>query len=145
MVEKDCIFCKLANGVLPSSSLYEDELFRVILDLGPASKGHALILAKEHYRDLTELNEAVAAGVMPLAGKIGSAMKAALGCSGFNVVQNNGGAAGQTVFHFHVHVIPRYEGGPDMVSWKPGKVAPEELEQIISCIKKEIKSKEIKS
>lgn len=135
MVDKDCIFCKIANGEIPSSTVYEDEMFRVILDLGPASRGHALILPKEHYKDLCGLDENVAAKVLPLAGKIGAAMKKALGCAGFNVVQNNGEAAGQTVFHFHVHIIPRYEGGPSMVAWNPGSAKPEELELISNCIR----------
>lgn len=139
MVEKECIFCKLANGTVPSSTVYEDEVFRVILDLGPASKGHALILTKDHYRDLTDLDEAAASKALSLAGRLGAAMKKALGCSGFNVVQNNGEAAGQTVFHFHVHVIPRYEGGPEMVTWKPGKAEAEQLEQISHCLKETMK------
>ena len=121
MKDSNCIFCKIANGEIPSATIYEDADFRAILDLGPASKGHALILPKEHFQDVCELDEAVAAKVLPLAAKIGSAMKQALGCAGFNLVQNNGTAAGQTVFHFHLHIIPRYEGGPDMVSWTPGK------------------------
>ena len=134
----DCIFCKIANGVIPSSTLYEDEDFRVILDLGPASKGHALILPKEHYQDVCELDEAIGAKVLPLAGKIGAAMKKALGCAGFNLVQNNGAAAGQTVMHFHMHIIPRYEGGPEMVSWNPGTVTPEEMSQIVEAVKAEL-------
>lgn len=116
-----CIFCKIAAGEIPSAAVYEDETFRVILDLGPASKGHALILPKCHAKDITELPENVAAQVLPLAAKIGTAMKKGLGCAGFNVVQNNGEAAGQTVMHFHVHIIPRYENGPEMVAWNPGK------------------------
>ena len=134
----DCIFCKIANGVIPSSTLYEDEDFRVILDLGPASKGHALILPKEHYQDVCELDEAIGAKVLPLAGKIGAAMKKALGCAGFNLVQNNGAAAGQTVMHFHMHIIPRYENGPEMVTWKPGSVTPEEMSQIVEAVKAEL-------
>jgi len=134
----DCIFCKIANGVIPSSTLYEDEDFRVILDLGPASKGHALILPKEHYQDVCELDEVIGAKVLPLAGKIGAAMKKALGCAGFNLVQNNGAAAGQTVMHFHMHIIPRYEGGPEMVSWNPGTVTPEEMSQIVEAVKAEL-------
>jgi histidine triad (HIT) family protein len=110
-------------------------MFRVILDLGPASKGHALILPKQHYRDICDLDEETAAKVLPLAAKIGVAMKKALGCSGFNVVQNNGKEAGQTVFHFHVHLIPRYEEGPVMVSWMPGKISPEELAQTGAAIR----------
>ena len=140
MVDQNCIFCKIAGGEIPSSTVYEDEEFRVILDLGPASKGHALILPKQHYKDLCELDEAVAARVMPLAAKIGKAMKKSLGCAGFNVVQNNGAEAGQTVFHFHVHIIPRYEGGPSMVTWAPGKAEPEELAKISTTIREAIEA-----
>lgn len=121
MKETNCIFCKIANGEIPSTTIYEDDEFRVILDLGPAAKGHALILPKEHFTDVCQLDDAVAAKVLPLGAKIGAAMKKSLGCAGFNLVQNNGTAAGQTVFHFHMHVIPRYENGPEMVTWTPGK------------------------
>ena len=138
MTDDKCIFCKIANGEIPSSTIYEDEDFRVILDLGPASRGHALILPKNHYQDVCALDEAVAAKALPLAAKIGAAMKKALGCSGFNVVQNNGKSAGQTVFHFHIHVIPRYDGGPEMVTWKPGEATGEELAQTAELIKKEL-------
>lgn len=136
MREDNCIFCKIANGAIPSSTVYEDEEFRVILDLGPASKGHALILPKEHYTDVCDLDEKTAAKIFPLAAKIGTAMKKSLGCAGFNLVQNNGTAAGQTVFHFHVHVIPRYEGGPEIVSWTPGEETPDELSKTAEKIKK---------
>lgn len=136
MKDNECIFCKIANGDIPSATVYEDENFRVILDLGPASKGHALILPKNHFADVCELDESVAAKVLPLAARIGKAMKKSLGCSGFNVVQNNGISAGQTVFHFHVHIIPRYDGGPDMVTWTPGSVGSEELEKTAEAIKK---------
>ena len=138
MKDSNCIFCKIANGEIPSSTIYEVEDFRVILDLGPASRGHALILPKNHYQDVCALDEAVAAKALPLAAKIGAAMKKALGCSGFNVVQNNGKSAGQTVFHFHIHVIPRYDGGPEMVTWKPGEATGEELAQTAELIKKEL-------
>ena len=130
MKDSNCIFCKIANGEIPSSTIYED--------LGPASRGHALILPKNHYQDVCALDEAVAAKALPLAAKIGAAMKKALGCSGFNVVQNNGKSAGQTVFHFHIHVIPRYDGGPEMVTWKPGEATGEELAQTAELIKKEL-------
>lgn len=135
MRDENCIFCKIANGAIPSATVYEDEEFRVILDLGPASKGHALILPKEHYKDVCELDEVIASKVFPLAAKIGTAMKKSLGCAGFNLVQNNGTAAGQTVFHFHVHVIPRYEDGPQIVSWTPGEETSEELSKTAEKIK----------
>ncbi|MCD8368833.1 MAG: HIT family protein [Clostridiales bacterium] len=127
MREENCIFCKIANGEIPSATVYEDDGFRVILDMGPASKGHALILPKSHFKDICAADAQTAAGLLPLAAKIGSAMKAGLGASGFNVVQNNGTSAGQTVFHLHVHVIPRYDGGPKIVAWEPGKAEPDEL------------------
>ncbi len=138
MVDRECIFCKIAAGEIPAATVYEDEDFRVILDLGPATRGHALILPKEHFKDLCELDEKVAARVLPLAGKVGVAMKKALGCSGFNVVQNNGASAGQTVFHFHVHIIPRYEDGPAIVTWDPGKADSQELAEISSLIRSEM-------
>ena len=128
----DCIFCKIANGEIPSATLYEDEQFRVILDLGPASKGHALILPKAHYGNLYEIDEETAASAMKLARKMAIAMTKALGCSGFNVVQNNGTSAGQTVFHFHIHLIPRYEGDGVALGWKPGELTEEQKEDILA-------------
>ena len=135
MRDDNCIFCKIANGEIPSATVYEDDDFRAILDLGPASNGHTLILPKNHFADLLELDEATSSKVLALAAKIGAAMKKSLKCDGFNLVQNNGLAAGQTVFHFHMHVIPRYEGGPDMVNWKPGNPTQEELASLAEEIK----------
>ena len=134
----DCIFCKIANGEIPSATLYEDEDFRVILDLVPASFLLTMTLPKEHYKDLCELDDAVAAKVLPLAGKMGRAMKKALHFDGFNLVQNNGEAAGQTVMHFHMHMIPRYANGPQMVLWNPGKLDDTEKTEIIEKVKKEL-------
>ena len=105
----ECIFCKIANGEIPSAALFEDENFRVILDLGPASRGHALILPKAHYADIYEIPGELAAEAMVLAKKMAVKMTEVLKCDGFNIVQNNGEVAGQTVFHFHMHLIPRYE------------------------------------
>ena len=130
MKKDDCIFCKIANGEIPSKTLYEDDKFRVILDLGPASKGHALILPKDHYANLFELPEECAGEVMKLAQKMAVKMKETLGCEGFNLVQNNGELAGQTVFHFHMHLIPRYREDGQKIGWKPQEVSAEELEEI---------------
>ena len=123
----DCIFCKLANGVFPTNTVYEDDMFRVILDLGPASPGHMLILPKEHYANLYELPEEIAAEAMKLAKKLAIAAKAALNADGVNVVQNNEEAAGQTVMHYHLHVVPRFFGVGQFNAWEPGSAAPEEL------------------
>ncbi len=136
MKKKDCIFCKIANGEIPSKTLYEDEKFRVILDLGPAAKGHALILPKDHFDNLYELSDETGAGVMKLARKMATVMTEKLACDGFNLVQNNGEVAGQTVFHFHMHLIPRYEGDGQRIKigWEPGKPDQEELEEIRKMI-----------
>ena len=130
MKDTNCIFCKIANGEIPSKTLYEDDKFRVILALGPASKGHALILPKEHYADLYELPEETAGEVMKLAKKMAAQMTQRLGCEGFNLVQNNGELAGQTVFHFHMHLIPRYRDDGQKIGWKPQEATQEELETI---------------
>ena len=134
MRENDCIFCKIANGDIPSKTLYEDDEFRVILDLGPATKGHALILPKNHYRNLYELPDDTAEKVMCLAKRMALLMTEKLNCDGFNLVQNNGAAAGQTVFHFHMHLIPRYENDGQTLGWKPLEVTQEELEDIKNAI-----------
>jgi len=134
MKKEDCIFCKIANGVIPSKTIYEDADFRVILDLGPATKGHALILPKEHADNLLELPDEVARNVLPVAKIVAAKMKDKLHCEGLNLVQNNGELAGQTVKHFHMHVIPRYQGDGQVIGWKPGEPAQEELEAIAKAI-----------
>lgn len=130
MKKEDCIFCKIANGEIPSKTLYEDERFRVILDLGPAAKGHALILPKDHAADLYELPDETASAVLLLAKKMAAVMVEKLHCDGLNLVQNNGEAAGQTVRHFHLHMIPRYVGDGQSINWVPGKPTQEELEAV---------------
>lgn len=103
----DCIFCKIIKGEIPSFTIYEDDLFKVILDRFPAAPGHALIIPKTHYADMFELGEKEAAALYPLAQKIGAQIKKAVGAEGMNIVQNNGEVASQSVHHFHLHLIPR--------------------------------------
>ncbi len=134
MKKDDCIFCKIANGEIPSRTVYEDEKFRVILDLGPATKGHALILPKEHADNLFELPEEIAAEVLPVAKKVADKIKANLHCDGLNLVQNNGEIAGQTVMHFHMHMIPRYENDGQKILWNPGEPSSEELDATLKQI-----------
>ena len=134
----NCIFCKIANGEIPAATLYEDENFRVILDLGPASKGHALILPKFHAANIYELPDEMAAKAMILANKMAIAMTEALKCDGFNIVQNNGECAGQTVFHFHMHLIPRYKGDNVGITWNPGELTDEDKEEILSKVKAQL-------
>ena len=130
MKDCNCIFCKIANGEIPSTTLYEDEDFRVILDLGPATRGHALLLPKNHFANLFELDDETAQKAILVAKKMAGKMKDALGADGFNLVQNNGEVAGQTVFHFHMHLIPRYKEDGQKIGWNPGSPSQEELEEI---------------
>ena len=131
----NCIFCKIANGEIPAATLYEDGDFRVILDLGPASKGHALILPKTHAANIYELPEDLAGKAMILAKKLAGKLTEALKCDGFNIVQNNGETAGQTVFHFHMHLIPRYKGDTVKLTWTPGELTDEDREEILAKVK----------
>lgn len=135
---ENCIFCKIANGEIPAATLYEDENFRVILDLGPASKGHALILPKSHAANIYELSDEMAAKAMILAKKMATAMTAALKCDGFNIVQNNGECAGQTVFHFHMHLIPRYKGDQVGITWHSGELSDADKEEILLKVKEQL-------
>ena len=127
MKDENCIFCKLAGGEIPTATLYEDEDFRVILDANPAAKGHALIIPKEHYANLYELDDELAGKVLVLAKKMITKLTDILGCDGYNIVQNNGEAAGQTVFHFHIHLIPRREDDGINVTWTPGEPTDEQI------------------
>lgn len=137
MRDENCIFCKIANGEIPSATLYEDEDFRVILDLGPASKGHALILPKEHYKDLYHLEDEVAAKALVLAKRMITTLTEVLGCEGYNIVQNNGELAGQTVFHFHMHLIPRYKNDHVGLGWNVGTLTEEDKSEILSKLNKQ--------
>lgn len=134
MKKEDCIFCRIAAGEIPSKTLYEDGQFRVILDLGPATKGHALILPKEHAANLYELQEETAAEAMKLAKRMALLFQRKLHCDGLNLVQNNGETAGQTVNHFHIHLIPRYQGDGQKINWD--KLAPTQEE--LEAVRKEI-------
>ena len=137
MRQDNCIFCKIAAGDIPSATIYEDNDFRVILDIEPASKGHALILPKEHYANLYELSDELAAKALIVAKKVITKMTGILGCDGYNVVQNNGEAAGQTVFHFHIHLIPRYKDDDVNIGWSQGNLTEEIKAEILSGMNEE--------
>ena len=136
MMKEDCIFCKLANGIIPTRGIYEDKDFKVILDAAPATRGHALILPKEHADNLYQLSEEMAGKAFILAKRLAESMTETLGCQGFNIVQNNGEAAGQTVFHFHIHLIPRYSDDGQGVFWESRHYTDEVLDEIRSQLAK---------
>lgn len=130
MKKEDCIFCKIANGEIPTRSIYENEDFNVILDAAPATRGHALILPKEHADNLYQLPEDTAGKAFILAKKLAASMTEKLGCQGFNVLQNNGEVAGQTVRHFHMHLIPRYPDDGQDITMEPQHYSDEVLDEI---------------
>ena len=135
MKNDNCIFCKIAAGEIPSATIYEDDDFRVILDIEPASKGHALILPKDHYANLYELPEELASKALVVAKKVVTKMTEIVGCEGYNVLQNNGEVAGQTVFHFHMHLIPRYKEDDVTIKWNHGALTDELRAEILSKMK----------
>lgn len=128
--DENCIFCKIANGEIPTNTLYVDEYFRVILDQSPATRGHALIMPKNHYTDLYDMPQDQCVGTMRVVQWMAGRMREKLGCDGFNIVQNNGTCAGQSVFHFHMHLIPRYEDDGQIIAWTPQKYTADQLEEV---------------
>lgn len=130
MRKANCIFCKIATGEIPSRALYEDDDFKVILDLEPATKGHALILPKSHADNLYELPDEIAEKVLKLAKQMAINMTEKLGADGFNLVQNNGTVAGQTVHHFHMHLIPRYADDGQDINWEKSQPSSEDLDAV---------------
>ena len=126
MRDENCIFCKIAAGEIPSATLYEDDDFRVILDLGPASKGHALILPKNHYRNLYDIDDEVASKAILLAKKM---------ITKLTDVLNYEEAAGQTVFHFHMHMIPRYKNDNVGLGWHMGELSEADKNEILEKLK----------
>ncbi|MFV0314457.1 MAG: HIT family protein [Anaerotignum sp.] len=126
----DCIFCKIINGDIPSATIYENEEFKVILDRFPANEGHVLILPKEHSANIFEIDPDLAGRLFVLATKIANQMKTILGLTHLNVMQNNGTVAGQTVFHFHMHLIPRYENDGITIAYKPMDLTDAQIEDM---------------
>ena len=139
MIKDDCIFCKIASGDIPSYCLYEDNIFKVVLDIEPSSNGHGLIIPKSHSDNLFMLEEEAAANALSIAKKVASAMMEVLGCDGMNLLQNNGEAAGQTINHFHIHLIPRYKNDSIKIKWNQNSLSKEWAEKFVSDIKEKIK------
>ncbi len=135
----DCIFCKIAAGEIPSTTLYEDDKVRVIFDAGPATVGHALVIPKSHVANVFEIDDELLAHAHIVAKKIATALKEATGCQGVNILQNNGEVAGQSVFHLHIHIIPRYDKDDANIKWTPGTQDTEKLAGILAKVKELIK------
>ena len=138
MKDDNCIFCKLANGDFPTYTLFEDDDFRVIFDAGPATPGHALILPKTHAANIFELDDELVGKAFRLAKKMAAVLMEVFEADGINILQNNHPAAGQTVFHFHIHLIPRHVGDNAIKAWTPMTQDKELLEAAIEKIRARI-------
>jgi histidine triad (HIT) family protein len=125
--DPDCIFCKIVAGELPATIVDEDERTVSFMDIAPATRGHALVLPREHSRDLLSIDADDLAAVGLAAQRLARRMKDRLGADGVNLLNSCGAVAFQTVFHFHVHVIPRYEGDPVRLPWVPAPGDPGEI------------------
>ena len=134
-MDDNCIFCKLANGVFQTNVVYEDENFTAFLDASPAAKGHTLIVPKAHVANVFELTDDLGEKIYPVVKKVAARQKEILGCDGVNVLQNNGPAAGQTVFHFHIHVIPRFDGDGVMKDWDHLELSDDKQKEICNKLK----------
>ncbi len=136
MKKDDCIFCLLAGGDIPTMTLFEDDDFRVIFDAGPATVGHALIIPKDHAANVFEMDDELLAKAYKLAKKMAVVLMDVFRADGINILQNNFEAAGQSVFHFHIHLIPRYKDDKAMIAWTPGEQDKAALEKALEKIKK---------
>ena len=123
--DPDCIFCKIVAGAIPCFKLWEDDRTLAFMDINPGNEGHALAIAKEHWRDVYELPPALLGPVAATAQRVAAAVKKTVGPDGINLVQANGPGAGQSVFHFHIHILPRRSGDELKLNWghKPGDMA----------------------
>jgi histidine triad (HIT) family protein len=126
----DCIFCRIIAGDLPSTRIHEDDRSIVIMDINPATQGHALVIPRAHARDISEISEDDLAHCAVVAKQIAARAMAGLGAQGVTIMQSNGAAAWQTVFHYHVHVIPRYDDDPLVLPWNPSSAAAGDVVEI---------------
>ena len=127
MSDQDCIFCQIVAGEIPAQIIDEDERTVAFMDINPATRGHALVVPRRHSRDLLEIEPSDLAAVAAAVQRLAARMPERLGADGVNLLNSCGRAAWQTVFHFHVHVIPRYDGDPLRLPWTPAEGDPEEI------------------
>jgi histidine triad (HIT) family protein len=125
--DPDCLFCKIAAGELPAQIVDEDECTLAFMDIAPATRGHALVIPRAHSADLLSVADDDLEAVALASRRLAARIKQRLGAAGVNLVNSCGAAAWQTVFHFHVHVIPRYEGDPLRLPWVPAPGDPDEI------------------
>ena len=123
----DCLFCKIVAGEIPSTKVHEDDRTVAFMDINPGTRGHLLVIPRAHVADLHEIGDEDLAAVARTARELAGRARDRLGAEGVNVIQNNGSAAWQTVFHYHVHVVPRYGDDGIRLPWVPQPGDPEEI------------------
>ena len=131
----DCIFCEIIAGNIPAATVYEDEHVFAFMDIAPANPGHTLVIPKQHYRNIFDMPTEIGSKIMQASILIANAIKAALNPDGLNLFQSNEAAGFQTVFHFHLHLIPRWEGDPLRLPWRPSEVNMDEIGDIAAKIR----------
>lgn len=134
-MNEECLFCRIVDGELPAWKVYEDGHFLAFLDVNPASKGHVLVIPKEHYPGLLDMSEHDLRHVMKVVQEVASAVVEATDADGFNILQSNNPVAGQQVFHVHFHIIPRNHGDNVEIEWDEGDLIEDEAEDLLKEIK----------
>jgi histidine triad (HIT) family protein len=134
--DPDCIFCKVITGEIPGEFVDSDDRTVTVMDINPATRGHVVVIPREHTEDLLAVSEEDLAATMGAARRIMGRMRETLEPAGFNVLNNMGRAAWQSIFHFHVHVIPRYRDDPLQLPWVPGPAEPAELASVASELRR---------
>jgi len=132
---RECLFCAIAAGELPATVVAEDARALAFMDINPATRGHALVIPRAHAADIVEIADADLAACAALAARVARIARTALGAQGVNILNSSGAAAWQTVFHFHLHVIPRYDGDPLKLPWTPGPGDPDEIEAAAQALR----------
>jgi histidine triad (HIT) family protein len=135
MAHEDCIFCKVLAGEIPSERVYEDDHTVAVMDINPWTRGHAVVIPRKHAENLFEIEDSELEHVAVAAKRLATKMRDTLGCDGVNLLQSNGRAAWQTIFHLHMHVIPRYDGDPLELPTRPQPAKPEELAEVAEEIR----------
>lgn len=138
MSAEDCIFCKMVAGQIPVTKIYEDEIVLSFLDIGPISNGHALVIPKQHFEKLHECPAELLGQVFTRIGKIAGAVAKAMNSDGYNLLCNNGRAAGQLIEHLHFHVVPRKTGDGVFNRWPSFKYENGKIEEIAAIIRKNL-------
>lgn len=131
----DCVFCRIVAGTIPSTRVHEDEHTVAFMDIGQVNPGHVLVAVKAHAEDIYSLDAAQAAAAFRAATRVARAIRAAFAPAGLSVYQANGKPAGQTVFHFHLHLVPRHEGDGMALAWPVRNPPREQLEEAAAKIR----------